>query len=465
MRYVISVLAVLFSQASYAHVKWFSDYSFDQVPLDITALNHTYFWFLFGLSLVSLPLLIWADEIGDKSAIYNRFNQFFDRYADQGPLIMRVTMAAVLLMSWQGDSIIAPEIAISSPIWGWIQFIMALLLLFKETTIVTGLAMVALYLMGIKNEGLFHMLDYMVYPAVGLYLVFSNLKNERLKNLDLPVLYSGLGFSLCWVAFEKMIYPFWGLSVLSQAPALTMGLPHDFFLLSCAFIEFTLGYLLIICLLHRPLAAVITLVFFITTSFFGKTEVVGHTILHGALLVFIVKGPGHHYTAPIRFHKSLLFRNLFAIVNFVILFAVLIFPYEKMAKSIYEDSMNQRVSAAHEVFEVPANGPIPKIMIHPMRDEHGGWNLHLMTENFTFLPASPDREDTLGEGHAHLYVDGKKVGRVYSNWYHITLPSGSHKVKVTINTNSHKDYVVNDEVVMSEVTLDEERDVKVEHSH
>src|SRR5690606_11953951 len=135
-----------------------------------------------------------------------------------------------------------------------------------------------------------------------------------------PVLYSGLGFSLCWVAFEKLIYPFWGLEVLSKQPALTMGLPHDFFLMSCAFIEFTLGYLLIICLLHRPLAIVVTLVFFTTTCFFGKTEVVGHTILHGALLVFILRGPGHYYQAPIKFHKSLVLRSLFAMVNFILLF-------------------------------------------------------------------------------------------------------------------------------------------------
>ena len=465
MRYIMSLIAFFYSQASHAHVKWFSDYSFDQVPLNLSSLNHTYFWGLFALSLISLPLLIWVDEIGDKSTFYSKFNQFFDRYSDQGPLIMRVTMGAVLLMSWQGDSIIAPEITITSPFCGWLQFIMALLLLFKETSIITGLGMMILYFIGIKNEGLFHMLDYMVYPAVGLYLVFSNLKNERFRNLDLPVLYSGLGFSLCWVAFEKMIYPFWGLAVLDKAPALTMGLPHDFFLLSCAFIEFTLGYLLIICLLHRPLAATITIVFFITTSFFGKTEVVGHTILHGALLVFIVRGPGHHYTAPIRFHKSLLFRNAFAIVNFIILFAVMAFPYEKMAKSVYEESMSKRNAAVHQIFEVPASGPVPKIMIHPMRDEHGGWNLHLMTENFKFLPATPDREDVLGEGHAHLYVNGKKVGRLYSEWSHITLPSGTNKVKVTINTNSHKDYFYNGEQVMSEVTLSEDRDVKVEHAH
>ena len=408
MKYIISLILLTVTQASHAHVKWFSNYDFQQPPLELSQLNNTYFWGLFILSLVSLPLMVWLDVLGEKSELYKKVNDFFDQYADKGPLIMRIAMGAVLLMSWQGDSIIAPEITISSPLWGWLQFIMALLLLFPKTTPITGLGIVFIYISGISQHGLFHMLDYIIYPAVGLYLIFTHLKDEKLKNLDLPVLYSGLGFSLCWVAFEKIFYPYWGLSVLYQAPALTMGLPLEFFLISCAFVEFTLGYLLIICLLHRPLAVVITLVFFITTSFFGKTEVVGHTILHGALLVFIVRGPGHHYLAPIRFHKSIWMRNLFAVINFVVLFLALSIPYEKMAKAAYKDAVAMQAKMAHPKLELDEGALEPKVMIHASRDPQGGWNLHLMTENFTFTPENAGKEDIVGEGHAHLYVNGKK---------------------------------------------------------
>jgi uncharacterized membrane protein YphA (DoxX/SURF4 family) len=465
MKLAISFLIFLFSFSALAHVKWFSNYNFQQPPLELTQLNHAYFWGLFVLSLLSLPLLVWLDKVWDKSLVYRRINGFLDRYSDDGPLIMRVAMGAVLLMSWQGDSIIAPEIAISAPFWGWFQLLLAFLLLFKETAPITGLGIIFLYFMGISQHGIFHMLDYVVYPAVGLYLIFSHLKNPRLKNLDLPVLYSGLGFSLCWVAFEKMIYPYWGLSVLAKAPALTMGLPHDFFLLSCAFVEFTLGYLLIICLLHRPLAVVVTLVFFTTTSFFGKTEVVGHTILHGALLVFIVRGPGHHYQAPIRFHKSLGMRSLFAVVNFVILFALLAFPYEKMSKAVYAKAKEKALREAHPRFDVPAGMPGPTVMIHPYKDANGGWNLHLMTGQFRFSPENAGKEDVLGEGHAHLYVNGKKVGRIYGDWAHVAVPKGANKVKVTLNTNSHKDYFVEGKQVQAEVELNEEREVNIGHVH
>lgn len=465
MKKLIALLALVLPQISEAHVKWFSDYSFQNPPLQLSKFDTPYFWGLFLLSVVSMPIMVWLDKVAEKSSAYLNTNAFLDRYADKAPLIMRVTMGAVLLMSWQADSIIAPEIPIPSPIWGWFEFTLALCLLFPKTSIITGLGMVFLWTTGVTQHGIFHMLDYVVYPAVGLYLVVTNLKSERIRNFDLPILYSGLGFSLCWVSFEKLIYPFWGLSVLSKAPALTMGLPHDFFLMACAFVEFSLGYLLIICLLHRPLAIIITLTFFTTTAFFGKTEVVGHTILHGALLVFIVKGPGHYYQAPIRFHKSWWMRYLFAAVNFVILFGLLAVPYQYLSNKAFAKSQAEQAKLVHPKFEIAAGQAVPTVMLHPYRDSMGGWNIQVMTTNFKFAPENAGKEDVMGEGHAHLFVNGKKVARVYGEWVHLTLGKGQNKVKINLTTNSHKDYFWQGKAVESEIELNEDREVSVQHVH
>lgn len=75
--------------------------------------------------------------------------------------------------------------------------------------------------------------------------------------------------------------------------------------------------------------------FFTTSAFFGKTEVIGHTILHGALLVFVVVGPGNYYPAPIEFHKSLTKRAAFAAVNFVIVAGILAVAYHWMAHNTH----------------------------------------------------------------------------------------------------------------------------------
>jgi len=58
-----------------------------------------------------------------------------------------------------------------------------------------------------------------------------------------------------------------------------------------------------------------------------------------------------------------------------------------------------------------------------------------------------------GEGHAHLYLDGEKVARVYGRWFHIPEPGpGAHSVRVTLNANS-QDLVINGEVIADTETF------------
>lgn len=464
MRYVVLLKLASFTTPAMAHVKWFSNYDFEQAPLHVTDLGNIYFWGLLLLSLISLPLIVYIDKKLESSKAYLKINNFLDRYSEDSLLIMRVIIGAVLLMSWQGDSIIAPEITIPSTAWGWVQFLLIFFLLFKETVWITGLGMLVFYFSSIYHHGIFHMLDYMIYPAVGLYFIFSSLKDERYRNLNLPILYSGLGFSLCWVAFEKLMYPHWGLSVLAQAPELTMGLDHQFFLTATAFVEFTLGYLLIICLLQRPLAVIITLVFFTTSVFFGKTEVIGHSILHAALLVFMVKGPGKYYQAPIRIHKSPWMRSAFACINFIIIFAAMAFSYDSLASKNFIKAAEERKSKENPRYVINEGASVPTVKIHSKKDLMGGYNLHFQTTNFKFTPENAGDKDKPNEGHAHLYVDGKKVARVYGEWFHLDLPKGNHEVKVSLNTNSHKDFYYLDSAIEDHINITEENDNNV-HIH
>ena len=57
-----------------------------------------------------------------------------------------------------------------------------------------------------------------------------------------------------------------------------------------------------------------------------------------------------------------------------------------------------------------------------------GWNVHMRTTGFTWLPRKAGSADPVwGEGHAHLYVDGEKVARPYGEWYHLgPLDPGTH---------------------------------------
>ena len=72
-------------------------------------------------------------------------------------------------------------------------------------------------------------------------------------------------------------------------------------------------------------------------------------------------------------------------------------------------------------------------------DPVGGWNLNVKTSNFTFDAAAAGRDNVEGNGHAHVYVNGMKLGRIYGDWYHIaSLPKGRHEISVSLYANDHR---------------------------
>lgn len=72
----------------------------------------------------------------------------------------------------------------------------------------------------------------------------------------------------------------------------------------------------------------------------------------------------------------------------------------------------------------------------------------MRAEDFRFAPERASTAHVAGEGHAHLFIDGKKITRLYGEWYHVpALTPGVHKITVTLNANSHEDLTVQGKVV------------------
>lgn len=87
-------------------------------------------------------------------------------------------------------------------------------------------------------------------------------------------------------------------------------------------------------------------------------------------------------------------------------------------------------------------------------DAHGGVDVQIATEGFQFAPDSVDQPHTPGDGHAHIYVDGVKLGRVFEPDYHIDpLSPGRHEIRVSLNTNDHSDLVYGGAKVESTVAV------------
>lgn len=88
------------------------------------------------------------------------------------------------------------------------------------------------------------------------------------------------------------------------------------------------------------------------------------------------------------------------------------------------------------------NAPEVSMMLIP--DAMAGHNLHVTVDNFAFSPERASLADVPGQGHAHVYVNGEKLARLYGEWMHIAaLPKGEVTVEVTLNSNDHRPLAVN----------------------
>lgn len=321
------------------HVKWFHEFSFSDSPLGFgEALTPFVAWMMVA-GAISIGSLVFVDGALSNSRIYGQLTNWLEARKEHGPLVLRVGAGMTLLLSWQSDALLVPELSDSSAWIGWLQFALTIVLIFPKMSPVAGMGIIVLWLIGVRDFGLFHMLDYVLFIGVGVYLAVYAAPNLWIKGFGIPALYVGLGFSLMWVAFEKIVYPSWGTNILELNESLALGIPLDQFLIFVAVSELVLGFLLVIGLLGRPLGLAITLVLFTTALTFGKTEVVGHTIIHASLIVFLLEGEGSFYKTPINVHRKLALRFAFASLNFVIVSAALLAVYVTWSKLVFENAV------------------------------------------------------------------------------------------------------------------------------
>lgn len=459
-KFLFFLLLLLLPLFSYAHIKWFTGFTFLDKPLEVPDVLNTTFLWLALLSMLAINAFVFADKYADRLSWYRKVNLWLDNHKEYSGTIMRIAMAAVLLIAWAQGTLFTPDLVTDLNGFIWLEFILAILLFFPGTSGIAGLGIILIYAACIFEFGIFYMLDYLHFIGIGIYLFARKLEHPRWKEIGLPALYFTIGFSLIWLAYEKLFYPSWGLYLLEQNPQLALGLPKEFFLQGAAFVEISLGYLLIIGLLERPLAVIITLVFFLTTLVFGKLEVIGHTPLHAALIIFLLNGTGKMFKPPAAIHNSISTRLVFSSVNFIIMLGAFLYGYSYSANKQYEVAMRQAQSGEGDghitqMIDISNEEVIPEItMIEVIKEDEDNYNLHVEIDNWIFTPELIGQESRMNEGHAHVYVNGVKAGRMYSNWFHLgDLRPGENKIAVILNGNDHAAFVTDGNMIGSETTF------------
>ncbi|GAA4710083.1 hypothetical protein [Brevibacillus fulvus] len=68
-------------------------------------------------------------------------------------------------------------------------------------------------------------------------------------------------------------------------------------------------------------------------------------------------------------------------------------------------------------------------------------HLQLTVTNFTFSLENMGKENKAGEGHVHLYMDGKKVAKIFDRQFvYKDIPAGHHEMVVELAKNNHESY-------------------------
>ena len=131
-------------------------------------------------------------------------------------------------------------------------------------------------------------------------------------------------------------------------------------------------------------------------------------------------------------------------------------PETAMAHVAVPAMAGMKGAHVHPPREAPSGMPAPSVTHLVFPDASDGYNLQILVRNFDFAPASINGEARVGEGHAHVYVNGVKIGRVYGPWFHLPaalFASGENEVRVTLNANDHGEWTVGGEPVASTVRV------------
>lgn len=118
------------------------------------------------------------------------------------------------------------------------------------------------------------------------------------------------------------------------------------------------------------------------------------------------------------------------------------------------DEMPHSGGHDHGMMEISEGQPVPVVVVEVFPDPVSGWNLQVQTENWEFAPERVNASSVATEGHAHLYLNGEKLTRIYSEWYHIpSLPPGEQVLTVSLNANGHEALMYNGEPIESSVKV------------
>jgi hypothetical protein len=137
----------------------------------------------------------------------------------------------------------------------------------------------------------------------------------------------------------------------------------------------------------------------------------------------------------------------------------------KQAKTAKPGKMDH----SHMPVSVPKNVAPMALSLQLSEDAMSGYNLKLQTQRYVLTPppaglgmaqlmgAAIDERSGYLTGHAHLYINGEKIQRVYGSDVHLPaslFKAGINSISLTLNNHGHMYWTIDDKKVVSTLHID-----------
>ncbi|MGS0496050.1 MULTISPECIES: hypothetical protein [unclassified Pseudoalteromonas] len=128
---------------------------------------------------------------------------------------------------------------------------------------------------------------------------------------------------------------------------------------------------------------------------------------------------------------------------------------------------------SHLPIAVPAEIPVPALSLALEQDAMSGYNLTINTQNYVLTPppagismnalmsAQQDPKTGMLAGHAHLYINGVKIQRVYGQYVHLPttlFSAGINTISVTLNNHGHMYWSAQDKKIVATLYINDQVD-------
>lgn len=273
-----------------AHVKWFCPYNVYTRPRALDLVWSSDFRHVLLLGVVVLLIACLVEGTGLGRLLIDGVNEISRLVEGQIETLFRAVYGAFFVCLWAvGNIILTPELKTTLAFVPWLQLAIAIGILWRPTMAFSACGIAALYALGVREYGLFHMLDYPIFLTSAAYMAMIGTRRTVFDLRPLDVLRWGAAITLMWASVEKWAYPQWSYPLFVTHPGMGFGFSPPFYMCAAGFAEFSLAFAMLWSPLVRRAAAVILLAMFIgAIGPFGKIDAIGHAPIIVVLLAVAV---------------------------------------------------------------------------------------------------------------------------------------------------------------------------------